>query len=257
MSSSLYITSTEAHAGKSAVALGLLDMLARNVAHIGLFRPIVDSVDGRDSMIDLLLTRYNIDEQAGDAYGMTYAEAAGYFESGHPEKLIERTVERFAALKSKYEFMVVIGTDYTGPAAATELELNALLAANLGTPVLAVVSGYQKSVDEIVAATGNARHTLEASDCTIIGTIINRVDPANHDAITSAIRSKANHGDEPLYFLRDLPVLAALTVDEVASGIHGTVLIGDGEAMQREVERYVAGSSHVPRVLGTKDRCNM
>ena len=251
MSSSLYITSTEAHAGKSAVALGLMDMLARNVAHIGLFRPIVEGVDGRDSMIDLLLTRYNIDQQAADAYGMTYADAAGYFESGQQDKLIERTVERFAALKSKYEFMVVIGTDYTGPAAGAELELNALLAANLGTPVLAVVSGHDKSVDDIVAATGHARHMLQASDCAVVATIINRVDPTDHEAITTAIREKSNGGDEPLFTLRDLPVLAALTVDEVATGIHGTVLIGDGEAMQREVERYVAGSSHVPRVLGT------
>ena len=42
-----------------------------------------------------------------------------------------------------------------------------------------------------------------------------------------------------------------LSVEEVAKGINGRVLVGSGEEMQREVERYVAGSSHVPRVLGT------
>ena len=134
MSSSLYITSAQAHAGKTAVALGVMDMLTRNVAHIGLFRPIILNADGSDAMLDLLRNRYDIDQRPEDTYCMTIAEAATYFESGQPEKVIERAVDAFAALKSKYEFMVVIGTDYLGPAAGTELELNAELAANLGAP---------------------------------------------------------------------------------------------------------------------------
>ena len=106
----------------------------RNVAHIGLFRPIILNADGSDAMLDLLRNRYDIDQRPEDTYCMTIAEAATYFESGQPEKVIERAVDAFAALKSKYEFMVVIGTDYLGPAAGTELELNAELAANLGAP---------------------------------------------------------------------------------------------------------------------------
>ena len=251
MSNSLYITSAQAHAGKTAVALGVMDMLARNVAHIGLFRPIVADSDGTDAMLDLLLTRYNIDQRPEDAYCMTYSEAAGYFESGQQDKLIERAVEQFASLKTQYEFLVVIGTDYVGPAAATELELNAALAANLGTPVLSVINGHRKSIDDIVAATGHSKHVLEQSDCAIIATVINRVDPESADEAKRHLRGRTELGDSPVFVLRDLPVLAALTVAEVASGINGKLLIGSGEEMQREVERYVAGSSYVPRVLGT------
>lgn len=251
MSNSLYITSAQAHAGKTAVALGVLDMLARNVAHIGLFRPIVANPDGTDAMVDLLLTRYNIDQAPADTYGMTYAEAATYFESGQQEKVIERAVEKFAALKSKYEFMVVIGTDYLGAASATELDLNAQLAANLGTPVLLIVSGHLRSIDDIIAATGHSRHTLQEHDCAMIATVINRVDPKNADDVLRQLKGRAELGDQPVFILRDLPVLAALTVEEVAHGIKGTILVGSGEEMQREVERYVAGSSYVPRVLGT------
>ena len=251
MSSSLYITSAQAHAGKTAVALGVMDMLTRNVAHIGLFRPIILNADGSDAMLDLLRNRYDIDQRPEDTYCMTIAEAATYFESGQPEKVIERAVDAFAALKSKYEFMVVIGTDYLGPAAGTELELNAELAANLGAPVLSIVNGWQKNVDEIIAATGHTRHVLEEHDCALIATVVNRVDPRNADEIGRQLKERAETEEEPLFVLRDLPVLAALTVEEVAKGINGRVLVGSGEEMQREVERYVAGSSHVPRVLGT------
>ena len=251
MSNSLYITSSQAHAGKTAVALGVMDMLARHVAHIGLFRPIIANADGTDAMLELLLTRYNIDQAANDAYCMTYAEAAAYFESGQQDKLIERAVEQFAGLKSKYEFLVVIGTDYTGPASATELELNAALAANLGTPVISIVSGYQKSVDDIIAATGHTRHALEENDCAVVATIINRVESEHLEQIRTQVAGRPEVGNQPMFMLRDLPVLAALTVEEVVSGINGELLVGGGEEMQREVERYVAGSSHVPRVLGT------
>lgn len=249
MSNSLYITSAQAHAGKTAVALGVMELLARNVARIGLFRPIVSSTD--DAMLDLLLARYGIEQSPADAYGMTYAEAAAHFESGHREKVVERAVERFAAIRSNYDFMVVIGTDYVGPTAATELELNAELAANLGTPVLSVVTGHRRSVEDIITSVGNSRHVLTEHDCALVATIVNRVDPANANDIGSQLRARAGLDDGLLYVLRDLPVLAALTVEEVAKGINGRILVGGTEEMQREVERYVAGSSLVPRVLKT------
>ena len=204
MSSSLYITSAQAHAGKTAVALGVMDMLTRNVAHIGLFRPIILNADGSDAMLDLLRNRYDIDQRPEDTYCMTIAEAATYFESGQPEKVIERAVDAFAALKSKYEFMVVIGTDYLGPAAGTELELNAELAANLGAPVLSIVNGWQKNVDEIIAATGHTRHVLEEHDCALIATVVNRVDPRNADEIGRQLKERAETEEEPLFVLRDL-----------------------------------------------------
>ncbi len=248
----MYITSAHVRAGKAVVALGVMELLARQVARIGVFRPIISQDAKPDAMLELLISRYNIDLNPADAYAMTYAEAAEHFEAGHPERVIEIAVEKFASMKSHFDFMVVIGTDYTGPTSSAELELNAILAANLGTPVLSIINGYNKTVDAIAASIGHKRHMLDEHDCSLIATIVNRVKPELVADIRSALalRSHEDHDDEPIFVLRDLPVLAALTVEEVANGIGGKVIVGEGEALQREVDTFVAGSGHVPMVLG-------
>lgn len=250
MSSSLYITSAHVRAGKAVVALGVMELLARQVARVGVFRPIISQDARPDALLELLIARYGIDIDPTDAYAMTYAEAAEHFESGHPERVIETAVERFSALRSKFDFMVVIGTDYTGPTSSTELELNAMLAANLGTPVISIINGYNKGIDAIAASIGHKRHLLAEHDCSLMATFVNRVKPEHADEIRTAIAMRAHADEEPVFVLRDLPVLAALTVEEVAAGLGGKLIVGEGEALQREVDTYVAGSGHVPMVLG-------
>ena len=43
---SIYITSAEGNSGKSTIALGVLDTLARSFARVGVFRPLYDSRAG-------------------------------------------------------------------------------------------------------------------------------------------------------------------------------------------------------------------
>ena len=52
---SIYVTSPEGDSGKSMVALGLVDLLARTVQRVGVFRPVARSTDVRDYVLELLL----------------------------------------------------------------------------------------------------------------------------------------------------------------------------------------------------------
>ena len=63
MSSSLYITSTRARAGKTVVALGVAELLAREVGRVAVFRPVVpDPTPTRpaDPLVDLLIDRFGL-----------------------------------------------------------------------------------------------------------------------------------------------------------------------------------------------------
>lgn len=251
MSRSLYITSAHVRAGKAVVALGVMELLARQVARIGVFRPIIAQDAEPDAMLELLIDRYGLDMTWREAYAMTYAEAAEHFESGHPERVIETAVEHYSALKSRFDFIVIIGTDYTGPTSSTELELNAQLAANLGAPVLSIINGFNKSLDSITASIGHKRHLLAELDCTLVATIVNRVLPEKAEEYRAALVCREGQDCEPVFVLRDLPILSALTVQEVAKGLDGEILVGEGESLQRDVDKYVAGSGHVPMVLRT------
>jgi phosphate acetyltransferase len=243
VSDSLYITSTTIRAGKAVVALGTLETLARKVGRIGVFRPIVDDRD--DALISLLTDRYQL--QSGRSYGVTYADAASYIDDDGDARLVAHLVDVFTHMKESYDFVLVIGTDFTGPSPSTELALNARLATNMGTPVLAVVNGHDLDGSEAIHAMDSSTSQLNRLGASVIATIINRVDAKQIEEVRTAIAAEPHR--TPVYVLRDLPVLSALTVEEVAVGLHGDVLVGSPESLQREVDRYVAGSGHLQTLL--------
>jgi phosphate acetyltransferase len=52
--SSIYLASAESDTGKSAIALGLLHLLAASAARVGVFWPIVRSAEETDYLLELL-----------------------------------------------------------------------------------------------------------------------------------------------------------------------------------------------------------
>lgn len=248
MSKSLYIAGSSARAGKGLAALGVMDVLARKVGRIGLFRPITPGYEERDAMIEMLIAQYNLDIEYEDVCPFQYADIAENLSQGNPEKVISQVVDAYNHIKSKYDFTLIIGSDFLGPAAASELELNAMFATNLGSPVLLVVSGNDLGPEEVATSAGHARHVFAENGCSLVATIINRVAANHRDSVLTAM-AKHEEIKEPIYVLREVPVLSALTIDEIAAGLGGNIVCGSGPDLQREVDKYVAGSGHVPMVL--------
>ncbi|MFG1921450.1 phosphate acetyltransferase [Cryptosporangium sp. NPDC048952] len=238
MSDILYLTSMEPRSGKSAVALGLLDLLAADVEKLAVFRPVVPDHNRPDPIVELARQRYELDIPEEDAVAFTYSSAADLIETGGPQKLIEAIVDHAARLRERYDFVLCVGTDFTGPSPAVEFDLNAELAANLGAPVIQVLSGHGRSPEAVTTALREGSTVLKTHGCEVLATIVNRADE-RHAALAEA----------PVYVVPDLPVLAALTVAEVVAALDGTLLSGDGPALQREVDSYLAGSAYLQTVL--------
>jgi phosphate acetyltransferase len=245
MSDALYVTSMQARSGKAVVALGLMEMLVGQVDRIAVFRPVIADTPEPDPLIELLRERYQLEIAYEDAYALSYTDAARVEHDGGTSRLITQVLDRFSRLRDKFEFVLCIGTDYTGPSAATELALNAEFAVNLGTPVLNVVSGFGKDADSLAIASRNSQQLLLDHGCALVATVLNRVDAAVVDDVRKALSVEP----APVYLLPDLPVLAALTVDEVVAALGATLLAGAGAPMHREVDAYLAGSGYVQTML--------
>lgn len=250
MSNSLYITAAEERSGKALVALGIMGLLAPKVERIGIFRPIIGNPNGSDSLVSLLIDQYNLDITPKEAAPFTYSDIVEYIQAGDEEKVVAAVVDAYSQIRNRFDFVLIVGTDFVGPAVATELDLNATLAANLGSPVLQVVSAVDRDAEQIRTSALHARHVLNEHGCSLVATIINRVAADQRDSILNEVAIEIEEPDSPVYLLREVPVLNALTVDEVAAGLGAQLLSGDGPNMQREIEQYVAGSGHVPMVLG-------
>ncbi len=257
----LYVTADRAGAGKTVVALGILDLLASSVRRPVVFRPVVSSRDEPDPLVELLRHRYDLDIEDADAVGLTWAEAAALVDSTDagpdPRRLVATIVERVERLSERSDFVLVVGTDFTGPSPATELDLNALLAVNLGAPVVVVVSAAgtdgPAEASSVAAAAREAGSALAARGCTKLATVVNRVDPGHREEVLEAVRAAGGHTggatQHPVYAVEDVPLLSALTVGEVATVLGGTVLTGSDSALEREVGGYLAGSAHADVVL--------
>ena len=240
MSDILYLTSMEPRSGKSAIALGLLDLLAADVEKLAVFRPIVPDHDRPDPIVELARERYQLEIPEADAVAFTYSSAAEVIEAGGPQKLISAMVDHVARLHERYDFVLCVGTDFTGPSPAVELDLNAELAANLGAPVVQVLSGHGRTSEAVTTALREGGAVLREHGCEVLATIVNRAGP-EHTGLAGET--------PPIYVVPDLPILVALTVAEVVAALDGTLLTGDGPALQREVDSYLAGSAYLQTVL--------
>ena len=64
MSRNVYIAATESSSGKSAIALGVMEMMVKKVGHVGFFRPIISAErDGleKDNDIALIASHFRLD----------------------------------------------------------------------------------------------------------------------------------------------------------------------------------------------------
>jgi phosphate acetyltransferase len=252
MPDALYVTAVEARSGKAVVALGIMELLKRQLERVAIFRPVIAGKAAPDPLIDLLRARYCLDVAYEDTYAFTYAEAARAEDSGGRSRLISEVVDHVARLQERFPFVLCLGTDYTGASAATELALNAELAVNLGAPVVTVVSGYGKDRESLSVAAGRAQELLVDRGCALVATVLNRVDPVLVEqlALEQPPANAAAHTPKvPIYVLPDLPVLSALTVYEVVAALGAKVLAGSGAPMHREVDAYLAGSGYLQTML--------
>src|SRR5690606_33080579 len=132
--------------GKSMVAFGLLEALASQSDRVGVFRPVLRSVEERDHAVDLLTSHPAVDQSYEDAIGVDHRLVITDPDTAH-----ERILARHRELAERYSALVVLGSDYDDLGNPTELAFNAEVAANMGAPVVVVVSGLDRTPEQITS----------------------------------------------------------------------------------------------------------
>lgn len=256
MARSIYITSAEGHSGKSTVALGVLDTLTHQIQRVGVFRPIARSIVERDYVLEALLAHDGVDLDYDECVGVTYDDV-----HADPEAALSRIVERYKAVEAKCDAVVIVGSDYTDVGSPTELSFNARIAANLGAPVLLVLTGRRsdetggRSPDEMRQIADLAIPELVTAHAALLGVVVNRADPAQLDAITAAIpaavpaslQAKAPH--VPVWAIPEDAFLVAPTVAELLDAVDGTLVKGDAALLSREALGVVVSAMSMENVL--------
>jgi phosphate acetyltransferase len=244
----IYIASIQPRAGKSLVALGLMELASRRVERLGFFRPVVAGHPEDDREITLMRYRYALHHDAAGSSGGPYDEARAMAAANQSDELLARILQRYKDLESDCEFVVCEGTDYTGVGAAFEFEFNARVAAHLGTPVFFVANGQGRDPEEILEDVRGARRAFEREGCTIVATLVNRVDPERLNAVKACFLEQWRI-DDPVYLVPEDETLGHPTLAQVMRAMGGQLMFGDEHRLQGLARGFAVAAMELPNVL--------
>ncbi len=228
MSQGVYVVGCEPATGKSAIALGVQQLLARRVSRLGVLHPVAPA---GDPLLELLRSCGADVVSAGVGYEDVRADEA---------RALEEIVARYRALAAECDGVLVVGTDFAGVGTAGELQFNARVALNLGLPVICVVSGHDRAPEEVSAALGVALSAVRGAGCEVVAAIVNRVNPWCMEAVTALVDA---------YVLPEVRLLMAPTVGQIAAACEGELIAGDPELLGRDALGVLVGAMTLPNLL--------
>ncbi len=252
MANNLYLTATEERSGKSAVLLGVMQMILKEAGRTAIFRPIInDHVFGRtDHDINLVLKYFNLDIPYEDTHAYTLSEARQLITSGQEEQLYTNILKKFKQLEAQYDFILCEGTDFRGKDQGFEFDLNANIAANLGAQLLLVASGRDKSTEDICSHMHLSVDSLRAMNMDIAGFIINRAPESFiRDTATGGTWCREQFASEfPVFVIPENRALGCPTIDDVKRWLGAEVLYGK-PSMVNLVDNYLVAAMQISNFL--------
>lgn len=253
MPESVYIASAEPRSGKTLVTLGVMQLLSAQGRHTSLFRPVVRSSREPDPLTSLITQRYGLTTSYESMFGCTAEVARRLVSAGAYDELLQTILGKFRALEQGCDSVVCVGSDYTGIEGPFELDFNADLARNLGTPVLALANGHDRAVTELVDRVQMLRRALESHGCMLTALMVNRVDPSRLDELQSRL-AEVRTDDVPVYVLPEHRLLGLPSVGEIAQALGASWVTGERDAFDREVSGYKAVAMTLPHFLDRLQR---
>ncbi|UCD35760.1 MAG: AAA family ATPase, partial [Nitrospiraceae bacterium] len=248
MSQGVYIAGTEARNGKSVVVLALMEHLSGHGRKAGFFRPVIRDEDGKDSLIHLINTRYELKFAYEQMYGCTYETARTLITEGRLSELYGLILEKYKALEKQCDFVLSAGTDYTGVSDALEFDFNIDIANHLGCLILPVIKGHGRKAHQLAVFARALKKTLQERNCSILAVMINRMDPEEIDAVRRDLKD-SGRDDVPCFVIPEHPVLGKPTIGEIASALDAEWISRDDEAMDREVTHFKVAAMELPNFL--------
>ncbi len=251
MSNNLYITSTEARSGKSLISLGVMEMLLGKIDRVGFFRPIINMDPGLknpDNDINLISSRFKLEIPYEKMYGCTSKDVENLIAAGKDEEILERIIRKYNQLTETCDFVLCEGTDFASSTASFELDINAEISKNLGSPVLLVANAYQKSMDDILRSIELSIDSLSEKGSQIIATIVNRVEPKEGKRIVKHLKKRGLIKKQLVYTIPDEEYLGKPTVGEIADILGAEVLYGK-EQLDRHVYNFTVAAMQLQNFL--------
>jgi len=163
-------------------------------------------------------------------------------------KIIDTIIDKYKHLEEKSDFVLVEGTDFRGEGLAIELDINILIAKNLGIPVLIVSSGIGQEMDEFIADVHIAYDSFMDREVEVIAIVANKILKKNLKLVREGI-SKNVHKDVLVSAIPRVKSLKYPTLSEIVNALDAKVLFGEGY-LNNPIESIKVGAMQLRHYLG-------
>ncbi|MFA9188382.1 phosphate acetyltransferase [Flavobacterium sp. FBOR7N2.3] len=249
MNKAIYIATSESNSGKSIITLGLMSMLIGRTAKVGYFRPIVeDFEDGKlDNHIETVISYFGLDIRFEDAFAITKSQLIKKKNKGKIGDVLDLIIEKFKHLEERFDFVLVEGTSFSGEGTAIELDMNVLIAKNLGIPAIIVGSGVGKTLEEFLDSEYLAYDSFKNKEVEVLAFIANKIQPENLKLAEDGLRSVLPKE----VLVSAIPAISSLdnpTVKEIVEELDAKVLFGK-DYINNEVGSFSVGAMQLRNYL--------
>lgn len=246
---SVFIATAQPFSGKSIIALGLVDMLLAKGQKIGYFKPIINHNPAikTDSHIETLSEYFKLPLDYDKCYAFTREQANTLIENGLQGEIIDTIIDKYKSLESDYDFTIIEGSDFLGEGTAFEFDANITIAKNLGSPVIAVVSGENKTLPQIINSAAVTVQNFTSRKVDVVALVINKVKEEDVEDLRKAI---GNHiqSDIKIAIIPQILELKSPTMAEVKRFLNAEVLFG-GEYLHNRVDHFIFGAMQISNFL--------
>lgn len=228
MSKAVYIATTGPDSGKSIVSLGLMQMLLGKTAKVGYFRPIIDDfkLGGKDNHINTMISHFDLELKFEEAYAYTSSQVILKKNQDKEEEIVSTIITKFKAIEERFDFVLVEGTNFAGEGAIIELDINVLIAKNLGIPAIIISSGVGKTLEEFVGIMHMAYDSFIDKGVQVLSIIANKVQPENISLAINGLK-KELPSHVLIHAIPLNPILANPSIKEIVETLDGKILFGE------------------------------
>ncbi len=249
MNKAIYIATSEEDSGKSIVTLGLMSTLIGKTAKVGYFKPIVEDFeeDKPDNHIETIINHFGLDISYDDAYAIKKSKLIKKKNKGKIGEVIDLIIEKYKQLEDRFDFVLVEGSSFIGEGTVIEMDLNVLIAKNLGIPVIIVGSGMNKTLDELVDGMRLAYDSFKQKEVEVLSVIANKVQPQNIELIKLGLKKSLPSG----VLVDAIPIINSLnntTIQEIVNELDAKVLFGEAY-LNNQISSFSVGAMQLRNYL--------
>ena len=229
MTSSLYISTTEAGSGKALISLGIIELILRKTNKVAFFRPVIRKhpFGKPDEDINLILTYFALNQQYEQAFGLYVEEVQELISRSDYDELLDKIISQYKTLEQNYDFILCESSDYLGQVSAFEFNLNTEIAKNLGCPILILGNAERRTVQDAIAPVKMSLKSYLARECQVVGIVFNKANPELLEQLPMALENKFGKSNYLLAVIPYEPKLSSPRVREIAQQLNAEVLYGE------------------------------